>query len=746
MDSVFTENYILSFESEIFPNIKDPELKTAFLNTKKRLLGTLPDGSDGLLHDNIKQMFQAITNTGIALTIDYLKIHLGRTIEKYISSGFGMGVSAAKGIVSTAATTILAGIVVSAIDDGSRFSLYDAPILIALSTFIYNNYSAFNLFDESCPADDSEETNLLISQNMFYAARMFFSLLKNNYDRWLVSASSLHKDLYQWLAAQMGLESNAIWTTQRSTEVAKNDVKYAAKTIKAMEILFTCELDKSCDCTSGPCCDGCNFRPSTYICQTNTELSCHWGTDCGSDVAQRTQNRYCSGMSASCNGAYDSWSDYTVSIDCAPNQNCSTASSVPTCVLNLACGACVHTCSIGQTRCEGGRIYNCITNSSGCRVWDSGSACPTGLCTSDGLQCDSCSHACSIGDVRCTSGRLYNCTTNSSGCRVWDAGTPCPDGTCADATHCAGCTPHHHNACYDNDVYSYDSCNVREGKVTECGDSGWTGTTLCQSDDVYQDYVTRGCSGSACTSSTSRMKKEECDDRGCSGGVCCTNHATYACYDGDVYWYSGCNRRQDKKEECGTDTAVGSNYCYDEDLYRDYDIAGCSTNRCTTTRERRKQIECGTLGCDEPRNVCCTSHASYRCDGGDVYWFSSCGTREGIKEDCHSTQTCSTDRCVCPSSTPWTSNTLTATVVSGGIRLTWNPAPSSWIHHYEVTRMPGSSTPPPGMWIYKTTDASTTSWTDTTGTPRQCYTYLIYGYDACGANRNTSTLAVACFP
>jgi hypothetical protein len=42
----------------------------------------------------------------------------------------------------------------------------------------------------------------------------------------------------------------------------------------------------------------------------------------------------------------------------------------------------------------------------------------------------------------------------------------------------------------------------------------------------------------------------------------------------------------------------------------------------------------------------CTTHASSSCYNGDVYWYDSCGTRETIRYDCNSTQTCSSGVCV----------------------------------------------------------------------------------------------------
>ncbi len=112
------------------------------------------------------------------------------------------------------------------------------------------------------------------------------------------------------------------------------------------------------------------------------------------------------------------------------------------------------------------------------------------------------------------------------------------------------CIFHDYYSCYNSDVYWYDSCGVREDKKTECGSSAYTGSNYCYLNDVYRDYITRGCSGSSCTESTSKIKQVECGAVGCSNGVCCTSHTSYSCYDDDVYWYDGCGVREEKKEEC----------------------------------------------------------------------------------------------------------------------------------------------------------------------------------------------------
>lgn len=559
------------------------------------------------------------------------------------------------------------------------------------------------------------------------------------------------------------------------------------------------------DCTigSGPCCDATgHFKPDTFVCTTQTELSCHNGTGCGSDVTQRMQDRYCSGASASCDGAYGAWSGYSVATDCATNQICSTATPLPSCVTDLiTCGTCVHACSLGQTKCEGGRSYNCTTNASGCRVWDSGTACTTGLCAADGLRCDTCTHACSIGDVSCTSGQLHNCTTNASGCRVWDAGTACatgvcaadgrscetcthacsigdvrctggslqncttnasgcrvwgtgtacPSGACLDTTHCAACTSRDHLGCYSDDVYWYDSCGTRETTPAhDCGVDDPPGTARCSgsgsSATLVHDFVDRGCSGGTCFEHTTTDVIDDCDGAGCTSGACCRSIDHLQCDGGDPYWYSSCGIRQDKDDECGTDTPVGSNYCRSEDIYRDYDVPGCTTGRCTTTREQRFQTDCGTLGCNESTGSCCTNHHHKACSSGDVWWYTSCNDIQDRYQDCDATQTCSVDRCVCPSSSPWSPNVLTARASGSNMQLTWQPASSSWIHHYKVAAALGSDTPVPGQAI--SGNLTGTTFTHTGGIHGMRYTYIVYGYDSCDSvnHRNTSSVAQETFP
>lgn len=101
--------------------------------------------------------------------------------------------------------------------------------------------------------------------------------------------------------------------------------------------------NNSCECSSGPCCDGCHYRSSSYTCntQTNTLYGCPWGAGCGSDVGKqtKTQYKYCSGSNSSCNGSLSAWtslSGWSVADTCSAGEVCvggkSVCETAPTCL------------------------------------------------------------------------------------------------------------------------------------------------------------------------------------------------------------------------------------------------------------------------------------------------------------------------------------------------------------------------------------------------------------------------------
>ncbi len=201
------------------------------------------------------------------------------------------------------------------------------------------------------------------------------------------------------------------------------------------------------------------------------------------------------------------------------------------------------------------------------------------------------------------------------------------------------------NYCYEEDVYkdfidkgcSSNSCfekppvkqKVEEcifgcvnGECNECssnldcGTDDYVGGLFCQEDDVWQDYITYTCNNAGelatyCSNSTTPKLNESCGfdycedwqdnyceagniyherichDKGCSNGACFDN--TYV--------------EEEKVQDCGEDE-YGDNYCYEEDVYRDFTDRGCSSGSCfeTTTKQLVEDCEygCENSKCKKP--------------------------------------------------------------------------------------------------------------------------------------------------
>lgn len=182
-----------------------------------------------------------------------------------------------------------------------------------------------------------------------------------------------------------------------------------------------------CECTTGPCCDGCHYKTTAAICDTESsvEYGCPWGTGCGSDLGKRIQTRYkyCSGYNATCSGNWGSWGNWTTWLAaeyCSNSSVCSASSQK--CVYSSSCVApslvkgCynndVYWFDIYGTRKN---KYKTCSDDNSCTT----DGCTDGKCTNllkcDGTTCaieskdycDNCSHC---GDGKC------NCEETSCGC------------------------------------------------------------------------------------------------------------------------------------------------------------------------------------------------------------------------------------------------------------------------------------------------------------------------------------------
>lgn len=123
-----------------------------------------------------------------------------------------------------------------------------------------------------------------------------------------------------------------------------------------------------------------------------------------------------------------------------------------------------------------------------------------------------------------------------------------------------------------------------------------------------------------------------------STGLCydCVSHSYSQCVGNDRYWFNSCNQQQEMRQDCG-DNSTGSNYCFDNDVYHDVTIRGCSGDQCTANSSSQKVSECGAAGCANGACLSCISHNDQVCQNGDLYWVNSCNELEDIAQDCRIT-------------------------------------------------------------------------------------------------------------
>lgn len=128
-------------------------------------------------------------------------------------------------------------------------------------------------------------------------------------------------------------------TTHILTPKAIDTLTGALTALNSVQVDST-NCPKPCECTTGPCCDGCHYWKTDHICnyQDTPQYQCsynipgHGSAICGSDVYVRSRYRYCSGASALCNenGAVSAYHDWYIYSHCALNQRCEPGESLCT--------------------------------------------------------------------------------------------------------------------------------------------------------------------------------------------------------------------------------------------------------------------------------------------------------------------------------------------------------------------------------------------------------------------------------
>jgi len=174
----------------------------------------------------------------------------------------------------------------------------------------------------------------------------------------------------------------------------------------------------------------------------------------------------------------------------------------------------------------------------------------------------------------------FSCADNK--CKVvtgWGV-SGCGDGSCSGGETCSTC--------------SADCGGCGGGPVTvitcttdsNCGTDGYTGPLSCQSENVYQDYITYVCNSpgttsSSCSSSTASQLKTACPaGQTCSGGSCVSS--AIAC---------------STNADCGSNGYADSPVCQDGNVFQNYVTYTCNSpglvsSNCSNSVQSQLKTTC----------------------------------------------------------------------------------------------------------------------------------------------------------
>ena len=424
-----------------------------------------------------------------------------------------------------------------------------------------------------------------------------------------------------------------------------------------------------CVCTTGPCCDGCNFFGMDHICQPNEEGTAQYRctiSGCGGDLEVRLKNRYCSGTSADCTGSLidDQW---RLQDTCEDTEKCNPG--LAQCILDRP--TCDPTyCAFGSGPCCDDSTNTLYSNDHVCQTnADTEVGCPDGTgCGTDVKR--------RYRDKLC-SGASPLCNGSLASWKVWSIEEACQDtyrcnsvqGSCVqdrptcDPTYCAfGSGP-----CCDDSMNTLFGgnhiCQADADTEIGCPDGTGCGT------DVKRRYRDKLCSGASplCNGSLASWKvwsieeacqdtyrcnsvqgscvqdRPTCDPAYCMSGVCCNtaiqtlygrSHICERNIPGDDYRCQG--------SDCGNDVEVKY-----QERYCDGASSSCS-GRLENTSTWGVIEDCETNQRCHPSNYVCEAfsfHDTIQCDGLDRYYYNECGVREEFIENCGDVNNCTADSC-----------------------------------------------------------------------------------------------------
>ncbi len=111
--------------------------------------------------------------------------------------------------------------------------------------------------------------------------------------------------------------------------------------------------DVSCVCTSGPCCDGCQHRPASTVCDAAAASTSYCDGACGGHVREIVSDRHCPGDASTCTGEMVARPS-VVKADCPIYQTCWEAEAAA-CVASEDCANIV--CPAGMRLVPEGVFY-----------------------------------------------------------------------------------------------------------------------------------------------------------------------------------------------------------------------------------------------------------------------------------------------------------------------------------------------------------------------------------------------------
>jgi hypothetical protein len=242
----------------------------------------------------------------------------------------------------------------------------------------------------------------------------------------------------------------------------------------------------------------------------------------------------------------------------------------------------------------------------------------------------------------------YNKTNNVSQIKINNTNQTLNNNTNASQLNYTNQTNNQNNSQtnYTNTTYSTPVCG--NGKL-EIGE-------FCEINNLAgESCISLGfVSGTLGCRKTCEFDTRYCSDSTINNSVC-TTHASYFCYNNDVYWYNSCDERETIKQDCNSTQYCANNVCVNNQTTSSCNSNSYSAcyngdvywyNNCGIRESIR--YNCGsTQTCSNGACVdSCVSHSSSSCYNNNIYWYNSCGTRESIRYSCNSTQTCTNGVCV----------------------------------------------------------------------------------------------------